>query len=411
MSTDQAFALADELENRGQPARAERVLLELVAREPFNAEALHRLAAICGHSKRFDQAVVCLRRAIAVTPGDPVLWYHLGIAFYTTGKLAAAMQAYRRAIALKPDLAEARNSAAMILLLTGDFERGWPEYESRWTSQFGGKLPALNRPRWDGRAIAGLTLVLIAEQGLGDTIHFARYAAILAAAGVDVVLPVQPPLLRVMKTLADFAGRVISTDDPLPPCDLYCPLLSLPGLLGTTPRNIPAAVPYLRADPADVARWSARLGTPDGRRRVGLIWAGSPTNTNDRNRSITAGEFLPLADVPGIEFVSIQTGPSSAKPGTSHPGWIDAGSQLTDFADTAGLLMNLDLLISVDTAAVHLAGALNRPVWVMLQFMPDWRWQLGRADSPWYPSVRLFRQKFHGDWKGVIAVVKMALAG
>jgi hypothetical protein len=411
MTTDPAMAVADELEVAQQTARAERLLLELLAREPFNAEALHRLASISGQAGRLDQALVYLRRAIAVTPGDAVLWYHLGLACYTVGKLGDAVEAYRRAIAIRPGFAEAHNSMAMIRLLTCDFEHGWAEYESRWDSQFGQKLPALGKPRWDGQAIPGKTLLLTAEQGLGDTIQFARYGPILTESGVDVVLAVQPPLLRVMRTLVRFPGRVVSTDGPLPAFDFFCPLLTLPGLLRTTPQNIPAAVPYLHADPADTARWSARLGPPNGRRRVGLIWAGSPTNINDRNRSVAAADFRPLADISGIQFVSVQTGPAAAQAADGPPEMVDAGSHLTDFADTAGLLMNLDLLISVDTAAVHLAGAMNRPAWAMLQFMPDCRWQLARGDSPWYPSARLVRQRHHGEWRDAVSAVKTALAG
>jgi hypothetical protein len=252
---------------------------------------------------------------------------------------------------------------------------------------------AWSTPRWNGEVLPGQRLLIWAEQGLGDTLQFARYARLLARAGADVVLEVQPSLERLVReSLPDV--EVIAYGQSIPDHDAQVPLLSLPLILGTRLGSIPADVPYLSADPERVRAWAERLGPPGGMRRVGLVWAGNREHKNDRRRSLEPDLLRPLAELPSIEWLRVQPGATPRPPLEM----VDRTAELADFADTAALLMQLDLVITVDTSVAHLAGALGRPVWIMLPYEPDWRWLLERTESPWYPTARLFRQARPGDW-------------
>lgn len=364
------------------------------------------------HEASIAAAMESYERAVQLEPSNAIFVSYLGTALLAAGRMSAATEAYRRAILLDPNLGSAHFNLAMIQLLIGDYENGWKEYEWRFKAQSEIGLAPLTFPKpvWDGSRIAGKTILLHAEQGLGDTIHFARYAALVARQGANVILSCQPELVRIMKTLP-CELRVVRSGDALPEFDLHCPLPSLPLRFGTRPETIPADVPYLHPGPADAARWKARLAE-FGSLKVGIVWAGSPKYQNDRHRSLALRDFAPLA-LSGVQFFSLQKGPaasqiSGAPEGMSLTDWTD---ELTDFAESAALISNLDLVISVDTSTSHLAGALGKPTWVLLPFSPDWRWMLDRSDSPWYPTMKLFRQPEAGEWKPVIEQVARALQG
>jgi hypothetical protein len=296
----------------------------------------------------------------------------------------------------------------MAWLLLGDYERGWAEYEWRWrTGEM--HLPSFAQPRWDGAPLGGRTVLLYAEQGLGDALQFVRYAPLVRQRGGRVIVACRAPLLRL---LAGCAGidRLADQAGDLPAFDVYAPLLSLPHLLGTTLATVPAAVPYLHADPALVERWRGELAAGPAF-RVGIGWQGSPLHPADRRRSVPVSFFRPLAAVPGVRLYSLQKGTGAEQLGGPHGRFPaeDLSPRLADFADTAAVMKNLDLVITVDTALAHLAGALGLPVWVALPFAPDWRWLTGRDDSPWYPTARLFRQPRAGAWAEVFGALAAEL--
>jgi hypothetical protein len=288
----------------------------------------------------------------------------------------------------------------------GDYQRGLEKFEWRWQAEQSRQKRNFAQPLWRGSDdIAGKTILLHAEQGFGDTIQFGRYAPLVAARGARVILAVQKPLSRLMSGLAG-AADVVTSDEPLPAFDVHCPLLSLPLAFGTRLETIPSATPYLRAPAQSLTHWQERLG-PLRLPRIGLAWSGGPTL---RHRSMQLKDLLPLLDV-DARFVSLQKDvpAEDATVLKDHSKLLHFGDELTDFSETAALISQLDLVISVDTAVAHLAGALARPVWVLLPFVPDWRWQLNGDDSPWYPTARLFRQDASRAWDKVIARVHAML--
>ena len=291
----------------------------------------------------------------------------------------------------------------------GRFEQGWPGYEWRWKCKEFGSLPPFHPPLWDGSPLDGRTILVHAEQGLGDTLQFIRYAPLVHQRGGRVILVCQPPLIGLL-TRSPGVERLVAQGEALPDYDVHVPLMSLPGLLGTTLESVPADVPYLDAEPQLVEAWRHRLGSYPGF-KVGIVWQGNPKFRLDRRRSIPLAQFAPLARVPGVHLFSLQKGPGAEQLAavTDRFPVTDLGRRLDDFMDTAAVLKNLDLVISVDTAIAHLAGALGIPVWVALPFVPDWRWLMDREDSPWYPTMRLFRQARPGQWEDVFQRIAEAL--
>ena len=364
------------------------------------------LAALLLSEGENEAAVAACRHAIALRPASETAWFNLGTACKALNRLDEAAAALRRAIELKPDFAEAHFTLGQTLLLAGMFETGWAEYDWRWKLKDYGWLRTLHgafiQPLWRGEAPEGRTILIYAEQGLGDAIQYVRYIPRLVALGARVVLAVHPPLKALFGGMDGVT--VIGLDERgLPPFDMHCPLLSLPERFGTRLATIPAEPAYLRADPAAVARWRSRL--PPGGPRVGIVWAGNPTQTGDRFRSPRLAAVRPLFDVPGIAFVSLQVGAGrddlSAHP--LPPDVRDLGAEIADFTDTVAIIAGLDLVISSCTAPLHLGGALGVPTWGMIPFAPHFPWLLERADTPWYPSMRLYRQDSPGtDWSGVI---------
>jgi hypothetical protein len=318
------------------------------------------------------------------------------------GQPEGAVACYSRALELKPDYDEARRNRSLVRLLLADYDRGWADYELRWGAA-GLPVRAVNRPLWDGGPLNGRTILLHAEQGLGDTIQFARYVPLVKAKGGTVVLACQKPLLRLLAALPG-VDRLVPQADTLPNFDIHAPLLSLPCILGTTSTDtIPASVPYLRAEAALVTRWREKLAAIPGH-KVGIAWQGSKSFKADQLRSVPLERFAPLAEVPGVTLISLQKGHGSEQlaqvsfPVTELPGLDEESGP---FMDTAAVMTCLDLVISTDTAIPHLAGALNVPCWMATPFSPDWRWLLDREDSPWYPSLRLFRKPTLRDWEPV----------
>ena len=408
----------DALANLGTALRGAEQLDEargcydrLLALDPDNADGWNGLCLVHHAAGRLDEARGAVDRALALRPDFAEALVNLSNLLQEAGDRTGAIAALDRFLVRDPHHAKARNNRALLLLGAGRFEAGWRDYEWRWdASSLGRSWRDLGVPQWHGEPAEGRTILVHAEQGFGDTLQFCRYVPMLAARGFRVMLEVPPPLLRMMTNLAGVA-RVFPRGVPLPRVDLHCPLLSLPLGFCTRLETIPAAVPYLTADPVAIEGWRRRLA---GRRlTVGLAWAGNPRAAVaelaalDRRRSMPPAALAPLLDCPGVRFVSLQ---KEGPPAPAEFGMLDPMPAMVDFADTAALVAALDLVISVDTSVVHLAGALGRPVWLLNRFDGCWRWLDGRDDSPWYPTLRQFRQQAPGDWGDVVARVRQALA-
>jgi tetratricopeptide (TPR) repeat protein len=359
---------------------------------------------------READAIASYDGTLAALPNHVGAWTNRGLAQAALNRHADALASYRRALEIAPDNADLHFNAALSLLTNGDYARGFVEYEWRWKRA--GIVPRkdLRKPLWLGETpLAGKTILLHAEQGLGDTLMLARYVPLLARSGAKVALQAQPELKTLLSGLGG-VSVVVALGQPLPPVDLHCPLLSLPLACKTDLSNVPASIPYLHASPAKIETWRPRLESLSSL-RVALAWSGRATHVNDRNRSLTLTQLQPLLSLDAVSFVSVQRDlrPADTEALSSHSHIVHLGDQLTDFADTTAVLALVDLVICVDTSVAHLAGALGRPTWVMLPFQPDWRWTLDREHSPWYPATRLFRQPTAGDWTSVVARVREEL--
>jgi tetratricopeptide (TPR) repeat protein/glycosyltransferase involved in cell wall biosynthesis len=387
---------------------------------PDYAQVLDSLGSILRQRGKLVEAMAHLQRAIALKPDLPEPHYDLGLVCYEQGNFAAAAELYQRSLQLRPDFAPAQFSHSVLRLLLGDLSQGWLGYESRWESN-DIKLPTFAQPRWQGEDLTGKTILLHAEQGFGDTIQFVRYATQLAAQSATVIVGCPPPLQRLLATVPG-VDRVIADGSPRPNFDYHIPLLSLPQQFNTTLETIPAPIPYLKADPSSPKNapktQNSELKTQNSKLtptlpKIGIVWAGNPKNGQDRERSAHLSDFLPLLQAANGQFFSLQKDKAdelqqflTAFPQISLP---DLAAQWQDFSDTAAAIAQLDLVITVDTAVAHLAGALGQPVWILLATVPDWRWLLEREDSPWYPTARLFRQRQRGDWAEVMERVTQAL--
>ncbi len=402
--------LGNRLKATGELDAAESAYRKALALRPDFVDVHNNLGNIYFRRGRLQDAETCYRRALELRPNYPDGYGNLGIVHMGRCRYDEAVVSLRRALELRPNYPEAMCNLSQALLVLGQFKEGWERYESRW------RLPAMparpfRQPWWHGEELLGRTLLLHVEQGLGDAIQFARYAPIVKALGADVILETPRELMRLFAPLARQGIRLVQRGVALPHFDLHCPLLSLPGALGCGVTEIPAAVPYLQADDAAIQGWRQRLGTgPE--LKIGLVWAGNPQHGNDHNRSFRPLAFKPVTAVPGARFFSLQ---KQRRPGDDADlaalGAIgDVTEALQDFTDTAAALAALDLLIAADTSIVHLAGALARPVWMMTPFSPDWRWLLGRDDTPWYPTMRLYRQPREKDWASVMARVAQDVA-
>ena len=368
---------------------------------PDSAPLLVQAGVALGQAALLEPALAAFDLAASRHPADVPALVNRGCALFKLGRFGLARDVLRDALARAPADVAARFGLANALLALGEWAEGWAAYEARW-QLCGATPPPMTVPLWRGEPLAGRRILVHAEQGLGDTLHFARFLPLIVARGGVVVLQVPAPLQRLA---AGFPG-VAEVVTIAAPSDVHCPLLSLPGILGGTPATV--APPYLQADPALVARWAARLPA-DGRLRVGLAWAGGPPRENgasqqpDAARSMRLAQMTPLLAVPGIQVISLQKGAQAT-------GLCDPMGEVADFADTAAIVAALDLVISVDTSVAHLAGAMGKPVWMMCRWDPCWRWPRGGSTSPWYPTMRIFRQPRLGDWTAVVTDVAAALS-
>ncbi len=444
-----AFALALRHHQAGRLTEAEGLYRQILAVDPDHADCLHllgvlaaqagaddtaealigRALAVCPdypeahlnlgnllkQQSRLDQAEVHYRRALTLRPGWAEAYAGLGLVLYEQGRLDQAALCHRQALALRPDCALTHKNYGWVLLKQGDLAAGFREYEWRWRiPDFPVKRPPFAQPLWTGGDLTGRTLLLHAEQGLGDTLQFVRYAPQLQRRGARVMLECPRELVRLLRGMTGL-DRVLGPGDDRPDFDCHAPLLSLPHLMGTTLATVPAEVPYLAPPPGLTEAWAARL-PPAAGRRVGLVWAGNPRRHQpdwtavDRRRSLALARLAPLTAVAGVQWISLQ---KDRRPELDQPPpgltLIDVMAEVADLADTAALVANLDLVIGVDTAVIHLAGASGRPVWLLSRFDGCWRWLQDRDDSPWYPSLRLFRQPRPGDWESVAAAVAAML--
>jgi tetratricopeptide (TPR) repeat protein len=395
--------LGSLLSDSGKIPEALRSYERAIQTKPTFADPWINRCHLLRRMHRYDEALHSSEHALRCDPNNAGTYNCRGATLADLGRFEEALTNYDRAIELNPSLAEARWNKALIKLARGEFREGWDLYESRWGVK---SLKLIQRfpdkPVWRGtEPIDGKVLLLHAEQGYGDTIQFSRYATLFASRGARVILGVPQSLRSLLATIPGVESAVSQTSTPQ--FDLHSSLMSLPLALGTTLTDIPAAARYLQPDPSLVSKWARRLGKPTKVPRIGLAWSGSASHVNDLNRSISLKELLPLTR-PGFKWISVQKevrgadGPHLA----SASQVLRLGEEVTDFADTAGLLENLDLVITVDTVIAHLAGALGKPVWILLPYVADWRWLQVREDSPWYPSARLFRQSVRGDWASVV---------
>jgi Tfp pilus assembly protein PilF len=445
----EVLSIANEYERRGRLADAQRLLDHVLAVAPNQGEALHLagvvafrqgdvptslelmeaslrhgtdaplyLRNICEVYRalgRLDEALHAARRATALNPADPLCLHNQAVIHHHRLELDAALDCAGRALRIDPSLPGAHFIRAETLLLRGEWAEGWEEYE--WRFRIPGVAPLMPptmKPQWDGSCLTDRTLLLIADQGFGDVIQFARYLpwAVARCGGVSIACPTE--VRNLLRQVAPGARQFLRWED-VHDYGAFCPLSGLPRLAGTRIDDVPAPIPYLRADPGRVTHWAERLGglVPRGFRRIGVIWAGRPSHNNDRNRSARLADFRPLADVPGIALLALQKGASSEQAGAwyGRAPLINIGAEIDNYDDTMAILDNLDLLITVDTSVAHLAGAMGRPVWIMLPRAPDWRWLLDRSDTPWYPSARLFRQRQVRHWDDVVQAIATELRG
>jgi tetratricopeptide (TPR) repeat protein len=363
----------------------------------------------CGEAYRrsgnMDLAFQRLQRALELDPKNTSAWCNYGSVCREVGRIDEAIAAYRKAVAMDPKHANAHYNLGLALLVSGNFIEGWKEYEYRWEALSHLPQRKFSQPRWNGQSLAQRTLFVSFEQGLGDVLQFVRYLPIFIRQGACVILECPGELHRLFGCFD--RTQCILPSDPAPAFDYHIPLLSVSFAFGTTEETIPREVPYLQA-PIEIARmWRERLSEHAAAQRIGICWAGNPHHVNDRNRSCRLSVLAPLGRIEGAVFYSLQKGEAAEQ--SRHPiagmKILDFTAELQDFADTAGLIENLDLVVSVDTAIVHLAGALGKPVWMLTPFDPDWRWLLNRSDSPWYPKMRIIRQTERRNWNSIAKAI------
>jgi tetratricopeptide (TPR) repeat protein len=406
--------LGNALYELGDPAAAGDSFRRALALRPGYTAARSNLGNVLCDLGKPAEALLHYEQVVAAEPGFADYQMNLGNALRDLGRLPEAIACYERALALRSGFDDARWNLALAQLLAGDYARGWDAYRARWqTRALRPRRRDFSQPAWDGADPAGRTLLVHAEQGMGDVIQFCRYLPRLKARGARTVLLIDREWAALAPLLAGLDGvdQLALDLAEVTRFDLHCPLLDLPLRFGTRLETVPAEVPYLAADPARRARWRARLGDRSGL-RVGLVWAGNPSFARDRLRSPGLAPLLKLLELPGLSWFGLQVG-AGRRDLDDHAvpdDFTDLGGELRDFADTAAVMAELDLVVTSCTAAAHLGGALGRPTWVMLPAAPDWRWLLERADSPWYPTVRLFRQAASGDWRTVVAQLADALA-
>jgi tetratricopeptide (TPR) repeat protein len=434
----QILEIAVQHHKAGRFAEAEAMYRQVLVEEPQNPDALHLLGVLAHQSgnnqaavelirraiavrpaaayftnlgvvltdlRRLDEAVDAGRQAVALNPGSVEAVNNLANALREMDRLEEAVEFHRQAVVLNPNVADVHWNYAINLLALGNFAEGWPEFEWRLRAPGKNLDRGFSQPGWDGSDISDKTILLHAEGGFGDALHFVRYVPMVRRRAGRIILECQPALISLFSQIRD-VDQLIARGDRLPEFDCHRPLNGLPLIFRTDLESIPSTVPYLQAPPQCAQYWKDRLSNGKGL-KVGLVWAGSEIMPDRRSRSLKI--FAALGEIPGVEFHSLQKGRAANDPVPSELELIDHTNELHSFADSAGMLANLDLLISVDTSAAHLAGAMARPVFTLLPFICDFRWLRGREDTPWYPTMRLFRQESNGDWNPVVRRIAEAL--
>ncbi len=376
--------------------------------KPDYAMAHSNLGTVWRELGKLERAIESCNRAIQVNPNYAEAHNNLGTSLQEAGRVNEALASFRQATTLKPDYALAHINSSLALLLLGNFRDGWEEYEWRFQIRKH-TTKTLNKPLWEGLSLRGKSILIHVEQGFGDTIQFVRYLSMVKERGGRIILECQKELIRLLSGCSGIDEFVayVPTGKHSVPFDVHISLLSLPRIFDTTLETVPADIPYIKVDSALCLKWGMRF-RKNSNFKIGIAWSGNPKNANDRNRSCSLTDFATLGDIPNTTFYSLQKGTVAA--GASHPpvgmNFVNLEQELRDFVDTAAVIANLDLVISIDTVVVHLAGAMGKPVWNLLPFAPAWRWLLDRERSPWYPTMRLFRQTQPHDWRGVFRQVK-----
>lgn len=392
----------------GRSAQAAEYHRRAVQLQPKVSSHYNNLANALRGMNRPAEAIQEIQTGLQFDPSSHILRHHLGNALREAGRVEESVAAFDQLLRAEPAMVEAHFDRALSLLLTGDMVRGWEGYDWRWQVKGNPPPRKFAQPAWQGEEVNGLRILVYAEQGAGDSIQFARYLPALARRGATVIFECPAPLVRLFRSIPE-VRQVIARGGALPEFDRVCAMMSLARCFKTTIDSIPAAIPCLRS-PGKTPELPVRAGASPDDLKIGLAWAGNPTHQNDRHRSLSLKLLQPLLAQAGATFYSLQVPPDPALASLA-PACVDLTPLIRDYADTAALIDQLDLVIAVDTSVVHLAGALGCPVWLLLPYAPDWRWLLERADSPWYPTMRLFRQPQPGDWAAVVGQVAGELAG
>jgi Tfp pilus assembly protein PilF len=437
MNYDHLLQAAFEYYQAGNLHQAEHVCREILRMQPDNAEIYNNLGLILIEKGQPDEAIPCFHKAIQLNPNcvdayytlgvifqdkmlfdDAIAWYtqalsfdpnrtdayyNLGIAFRDTLNINEAIACYQNALRLNPELAAVHFNLSLALLLSGNYAKGWEEFEWRWKIDSLSPQRTFLRPQWNGSDIHGQTILLYAEDGFGDTIQFSRYIPLVARCAAKVIVECQKELVSLMVSVEGIYN-VVSRGDILPDFDIQCSLLRLPYLFKTTMNSIPAEIPYIKPQSSLIEKWRNRIARDNAKVKIGLVWSGSHREGKLRSRSCPLELFSVLSELDDIVFYSLQKDISDSDTRYLRDAFsfVDYMEEVVDFADTAALIENLDLVISVDTSVAHLAGALGKQVWTLVSFPPDWRWMLHRKDSPWYPTMQIFRQPSYGEWNAVI---------
>jgi len=406
------FNLANALSDENRFSDAEKLYLELLRDSPDDYDVRYNLAQLYQKANKLADAIFQYKKLEDINSNDVRVLNNLGLIYLTDGEIQKARKYFERVIAIDPFFAPARFNYAQLLLLCGDYDRGWAEYEWRWQcNEFRNRKRNFSQPQWDGSLLSGKTLLVYCEQGYGDAIQFVRYIQLVRQYGENILLECAEPLINLFKN-AQWAGKIIKSGEKLPPFDVHISLLSLPYVFKTTLKSIPLNIPYLRAG-ENVLKWTkevieSKIGKPDEYVKVGIVWAGGKS---DLNRNIPPEMLFDLSSISDVKLLSLQTGaiPEHVRAYGEKAGVIFLGELLKDFEVTAGFISHMDLVITIDTATAHLAGALGSNVWTLLPYSPDPRWMLYRCDSPWYPTMKLFRQAAQGDWKQAMTYVRNEL--
>ena len=397
----------------GRREQALELMEQAIQRGVDTALYLRNICEVYRVLGRLDEALETASRAVELAPSDPLCLHNLAIIHYERQEIEESIACAERALLMNPNLPGAHFELAEALLLKGEWERGWEEYEWRFQiSSAAPLMPPTTKPQWQGAAFDDDTLLLVADQGFGDVIQFSRYIPWVAERCPRIAIASALEMMPLLRQICPTA-HLFHKWEECPPYRAFAALSGLPRLHGTRLHNVPAPAPYLRADPARVAQWRDRLDRliPSGFHRVGVVWAGRPTHNNDRRRSATLASYAPLFALPRVALVSLQKGPSTDQSGQyfGRAPLINVGAEIQDYDDTMAVMACLDVIVTVDTSVGHLAAAMGRPAWVMLATAPDWRWLLERTDTPWYPSMRLFRQTLPRQWGDVTQRVAAAL--